>query len=70
MFSIASTLIHPDRVSLASASPVTGLIRSVRMTSASVVSSAGNRISKRKTTRVRRRVRGNAGLKSSGEVVL
>jgi hypothetical protein len=60
MISIASTLIHPGRGSLASVSPIKSLMSSVRMTSASVSSSEENCLSKRKLTQVPRRASGKA----------
>ena len=47
MVSIASTLIHPDQVSPASASPLTTLMSGVRKTSTHDSSSAKNDVSKR-----------------------
>ena len=72
MISIMSTLIHPGRVSPASASPLTSLISRVRKTSDSVANSAENRLSKRKPTRVPQSVGGKVEssesvLRSGGE---
>ena len=50
----------PGRRFLASVSPLKSLMSSVRMTSTSVSSSVGNRLSKRKTTRVPQRASGEA----------